>query len=176
MRYIALFFSAFLYFSFPGFVFALFQDEAFQIDYQHTLLGRPIDETTFFHHPSLNSKASLVYTLSERLVLGALNPKDGAVVWRHNLGEGIENKTSTPGFLCAANNTNLIFSAVGSKISAWGAADGRLVWEWQGKGIVRSLKVLEIDPLVVFEDNGSARMARLNAMTGKMIWDVADKS
>lgn len=175
MRLVAPLLSAAIYVSLVGLVSGLFQDEAFQTDWQYALLGRPTQQNIFFHQPSINSKASLIYTLSDKLVLGALNPKDGSVVWRQDLGEGRESRTDTRGFLRAANSTNVVISAVGDKVRGWEASDGRLAWEWEGRGTVRSLALLEIDPMVILEDHGILRIARLNAMTGKMIWEIADK-
>ena len=45
--------------------FAVHQDEAYQIDFHHALLGIPQAHTSFFHKPSVDSKASLLYTLTE---------------------------------------------------------------------------------------------------------------
>ena len=174
MRLAALLLSATFYSSLVGLVSGLFQDEAFQIDYQYALLGRPTLQNTFFHQPSVSSKASLIYTLSEKLVLGALNPKDGSIVWRQDLGDGLDDRTGVRGFLRAANNSNVVVSAIGDKIRAWEASDGRLIWEWEGRGTVKSLTLLEVDPMVILEDQGIQRIARLNAMTGKMIWEIAD--
>ena len=63
---------------------AIFVDEVNDIDFHHALLGVPSPQSTFFHRPSSSSNASLLYTLSDRLVLGAVNPKDGSLVWRQD--------------------------------------------------------------------------------------------
>lgn len=48
---------------------AVFRDEVGEIDYHHELLGLPQRETTFFHRPRSEDKASLLYTLSDLGVL-----------------------------------------------------------------------------------------------------------
>ena len=58
---------------------AVFADEAWTVDYHHALLGEPREETTFFHQPNPISRASLIYSLSEEGVLGAINPRDGRI-------------------------------------------------------------------------------------------------
>ena len=67
---------------------AVFEDEAYSVDYHHELLGLPQPHTTFFHRPRKDDKATLIYTLSDLGVLGAVHPGTGKVVWRQLLGEG----------------------------------------------------------------------------------------
>jgi hypothetical protein len=69
--------------SFP--VYAIIADGAYHIDYHLALLGIPRSGNTFFHQPSASSSASLLFTISEKGVLGAVNPKDGSLVWRQSL-------------------------------------------------------------------------------------------
>lgn len=156
-------------------VSGLYVDEAFHVDYQHSLLGSPIDGNTFFHQPSATSKASLIYTLSEKNVLGALNPKDGSLVWRQQLGN-IGSVSQAPGILRAVNHTDLIYTAIGNRVSSWDATNGRLVSEWYGEGNVKSMELHEVDPLVVFEGNGVSTLVRLNSANAKMMWEVKDAS
>ena len=157
---------------------AVFADEAYQIDYQHVLLGSPQKHTTFFHRPSAASKASLLYTLSEKLVLGAVNPKDGAVVWRQwlkdNVGEGVGKS-----FLKSVDGEDVIVSAVSWRVRAWGASDGKLLWEWIGNGVVRSLEVLDIegmrgDVVASTEQDGKSFVTRLTASAGEVVWQYVD--
>src|SRR5215469_10678850 len=89
-------------------VLAVFPDEAYQVDYHHALLGFPQQHTTFFHQPYPNSKASLIYTLSERGVIGAVNPKDGSIIWRQFLASDL---TGSGGFLKAGEGQNIVISA-----------------------------------------------------------------
>ena len=154
---------------------AVSADEAYQTDYHHALLGTPQRHTTFFHQPSAASKASLLYTLSERNVVGAVNPKDGTLVWRQYLSSGSRNDTGLEGFLRAVNGESTVVTAIGSDVRAWDAADGRLVWQWEGRGIVRSLEIMDFagqskDVLVLHQDKGRAVITRLKATAGLLVW------
>ena len=158
---------------------AIFADEAYQTDSHHALLGLPQAHTTFFHRPSAESKASLLYTLSEKLVLGAINPKDGAVIWRQRLADPAQNCT-TPGLLRAGEGGDTLISAVDGKVQAWDATDGRLAWEWDNGA---STKVVDITPsadggicvLIQSEGEGSSFAVRkLAADTGNSIWESGD--
>lgn len=158
---------------------AIFADEAYQTDSHHALLGLPQAHTTFFHRPSAASKASLLYTLSEKLVLGAINPKDGAVIWRQRLADSAQNHT-TSGLLKAGEGGDTLISAVNGKVQAWDATDGRLVWEWDGGD---ETKVVDATPsaedgkyvLVLSEGEGSSFVVRnLAADTGEISWESAD--
>ena len=162
------------------FAAALYRDEAYRIDFQHALLGAPLPHNTFFHQPNAASKASLLYTLSEKLILGAVNPKDGALVWRQDLAEGAEDRRRYKSFLKAVQGTGAVVSAAGESVRAWDAAGGRLLWEWVGKGTVKSLEVLDWDgesngALVVTHEGGrdrASRLARIRSETGETIWEV----
>jgi hypothetical protein len=57
---------------------ALHADEAGVIDWHHTLIGTPLKGSTFLHKPIAGSGA-LAFTLTDRNVLAALNPRDGAI-------------------------------------------------------------------------------------------------
>lgn len=160
---------------------AVYEDEAYKIDYQHALLGVPRRDNTFFHQPTTNSKASLLYTLSDKLVLGAVNPKDGSLVWRQDLVEGQTNRASIRGFLRAANEMSLVISAAGNTVKAWEGANGRLVWEWEGKGTLFDLSLVDFpsgskDPVVLTNMDGIVRISRLSSTNGKMIWEVVEET
>lgn len=155
---------------------AIFADEAYLTDYHLALLGIPQAHTTFFNRPSIASKASLLYTLSERFVLGAVNPKDGAVIWRQRLADRAQNE-STAGFLKAGEDGDTLVSGVNSKVQSWDATDGRLVWEWKGDARIRGLETVrgERDVLVVSGDGGPAAVVRrLVASTGELSWEFKD--
>ena len=157
---------------------ALFADEAYQTDYHLPLLGHPQAHTTFFHRPSAASKASLLYTLSDRLLLGAVNPKDGAVVWRQKLGDKVRNAT-TSGILKAPEGGDTLVSVVDGKIQAWDATDGRLVWEWQNIGKVKGIETFAAakeghDVLALSEEGSDTVVRRLAADNGALIWEHVD--
>lgn len=152
---------------------AIFADEAYQTDYHHALLGFPQAHTTFFHRSSFASKASLLYTLSERSVLGAINPKDGAVVWRQRLTDKTLNDTGL-GLLKAGEGGDTIVSSVHGKVQSWDTTDGRLVWEWRSDGNIRSLEITEGDRDVLIVsggDNSKSVVRKLAANTGELLWE-----
>ena len=157
---------------------AIFADEAYQTDYHLPLLGQPQAHTTFFHRPSAASKASLLYTLSDRLLLGAVNPKDGAVVWRQKLGDKARNAT-TSGILKAPEGGDTLVSVVDGKIQAWDATDGRLVWEWQNSGKVKGIEIFaaaneDHDVLALSEEGSDTVVRRFAADNGALIWEHVD--
>lgn len=163
----------------PSLALALFADEAYHIDYHHALLGTPQSHTTFFHRPSAISKASLLYTLSDKFVLGAINPKDGSIVWRQRLVDNTSNETGKA-FLNAADGENTIYSAVDEGIQAWDAADGRLVWDWRGTGKTKALEVYTAVGgqkylLALNGEEGKIGIVRkLAADTGEVLWEFKD--
>jgi outer membrane protein assembly factor BamB len=155
---------------------AIFADEAYQTDYHHALLGFPQAHTTFFHRPSAASKASLLYTLSERFVLGAVNPKDGAVIWRQRLTDRAQNETG-PGLLKGEEGGDTLVSAVYGKVQTWDATDGRLVWEWVGDERIQGLEIVEGERDVIAFSGGhgtTATVRRLVADTGETRWKHTD--
>lgn len=161
---------------------AVFADDAYQTDHHIPLFGLPLPDTTFFHQPYANSKASLLYTLSDKHVVGAVNPKDGAVVWRHQLST---LRNSSKGFLRAGSEQDLVVSAVDGAVTAWSASDGRLTWSKRlSSGNVEDLEILEMqgaesanghkDALLLYND-GHAVLQRLDGDTGSVKWEYIDK-
>lgn len=158
---------------------AVFADEAYQIDYHYSLLGLPQAHNTFFHRPSTTSKAALIYTLSEKNILGAVNPKDGVLLWRQRVLDTGMNRTNQA-FLRAGDGADVVISAVEGNIQAWDAIDGRLVWESSGYGKVKALEVpaeatFGNDILVAYEvDGAKAVIERLAASNGVVKWTHED--
>ena len=163
----------------PSLALAIFADEAYHIDYHHALLGIPQSHTTFFHRPSATSKASLLYTLSDKFVLGAINPKDGSIVWRQRLVDRASNET-VKAFVKTADGESKIFSAVNEGIQAWDAVDGRMVWDWRGIGRSKALEVFAADGgqkyvLSLSGEEGKMGIIRtLAAETGGVLWELKD--
>lgn len=157
---------------------AIFQDEAYNLDYAHTLVGTPIRRNTFFHRPDPTSKATLLYTLSEEHVIGAINPRDGALVWRVLANDTIRSasKERAHTVLRAHDSGTTIFSGIGATVRAWDAKDGRLVWEWTGQHPVKSLEVLNIegsqgDVVAVIEgETSGGSILRLSGTDGTVKW------
>ncbi|KAF4982948.1 hypothetical protein FZEAL_1518 [Fusarium zealandicum] len=156
---------------------AVFQDEVGQIDFHHALVGLPQVETTFFHRPRKQDKASLLYTLSDVGVLGAVNPSNGALVWRQQISDDI---TNGGGFLRAAEGEHWVAAAYGSRVQAWDALTGRNVWHTEFKGEVKDLEILELtessrkDVLVLFEEDGTTILRRIHGTLGQVIWEFRE--
>ena len=172
MRFGAFEFVTLLLLSFIPGIHAIFADEAYQLDYHHALLGTPQAPKTFFHRPSKTSKAALLYTLSERNVLGAVNPKDGTLLWRHPLSEN-HSSYSVHGLLVVADEGEVLFTGSDKLLQAWNAVDGRLVWEQKADGQIKALEVVstpqsEGDLLAVFEAEGSSSEVR------RLVGDIGD--
>ncbi|KAK3061717.1 hypothetical protein LTS18_005594, partial [Coniosporium uncinatum] len=161
-------------------VSAIFVDDAFKVDFHHALLGFPQQQTTFFHSPYAGNKASLIYTLSEKNVLGAVNPKDGSIVWRQHLSSG----NATEALLRAGDAQDTVVSAAGNEVSAWSASDGRLVWSNRlGSGGIRDLEILELPQVTEGPKDAIALWAgqspvvrRLDGKTGEVQWQFEDDS
>ena len=164
---------------------AVFVDEAGQIDYHLALLGLPSFETTFFHQPSASSKASLIYTFTESGVVGAVNPKDGSVVWRQQIGQRDDATTETRQVLRAGENQDTVVCAVSQTVSAWSSSDGRSVWQHNVDGRVVDLEVLEMplsdnaqaaeDTVALFESAQGSSVQRLDGNTGATSWTFAEE-
>nr|KAK5440888.1 hypothetical protein LTR18_007492 [Exophiala xenobiotica] len=108
---------------------AIFADDAFHIDYSYQLLGEPQPHNTIFHKPHTSTNASLLYTISDKAVLGAVNPKDGSLLWRQALA-GQPTANSSSSYLVASERDGQIISGHDRTVACWNALDGRLVWEY----------------------------------------------
>jgi ER membrane protein complex subunit 1 len=107
---------------------AIFADEAYHVDFHHALLGSPQSHTTFFQKPHASTNASLLYTVSDKAVLGAVNPRDGSLLWRQALaGTPIDNVSVS--YLVAGADGQLV-TGYGRTVSSWDASDGKLVWDY----------------------------------------------
>ena len=162
---------------------AVYADEANLVDYHLALLGRP-SNSTFFHQPVPGSKASLIYTLSERNVLGAVNPKDGSVVWRRPL---TSNTTLAVGGVSTAEGQDVLYGGVNDTAFSYSASDGRVVWESrQYDAIVKDVATLKsLDEkqsptqnkdVVVLREGNKHTVQKLNATTGAVEWTFDDSS
>ncbi|KXJ94145.1 hypothetical protein Micbo1qcDRAFT_132221 [Microdochium bolleyi] len=153
---------------------AVFEDEVGHIDYHHQLLGVPLRETTFFHRPRQQEKASLLYTLSDLGVVGAVNPSSGAVVWRQLL-DG--NSTASRGHLRAGEDEPWLVSALDNAVQAWDATSGRNIWSLHFEGRVKDLEIMEMtgashkDVLVLLEEDGATVARRIHGTEGRVVWE-----
>ncbi|KAF3010760.1 hypothetical protein E8E13_007451 [Curvularia kusanoi] len=163
-------------------VSAIFEDDAYHIDFHYALLGLPKQDATFFQKPYGGSKASLLYSISENQTIGAINPKDGALVWRQQPVSEPRGK----GHLRAADEQDTVVSAVGDRITAWSSSDGRLVWETTVDGaVVEDLEILEQEDGITKDEAKDAivlvagpthGVKRLDGKTGRVKWTYEDTS
>lgn len=166
---------------------AIFADDAFRTDYHIPLTGAPLPDTTFFQQPLAESKATLIYTLSAKGVLAAVNPKDGGIVWRQRLTRGDESEIRATGSLRAGEGQDTVVSGWGEEVQAWGAAEGRMGWRSGFGEEVVDLEILEQwdgaagkktggdkDVLVL---TGGERpvVRRLDGEKGEVKWEYEDK-
>ena len=155
---------------------AVFQDEAGEVDYHHALLGLPQRHTTFFHQPQPSSKASLVYSLSQLHILGAINPKDGTLVWRQRLHPGLSSNDS---FLFPGQSQSIV-SGVDGQIACWSAMDGKLLWsvEQNLPGTLVDLNSVDIGPsgrdVAALFQGDSSTVQRLDGKSGNPLWQYKD--
>lgn len=165
---------------------AILADEAYHIDYHHALLGQPGAANTFFHRSSPSSVASLLYTHSDKNILGAVNPKDGSVVWRQNVTEYFPQAvgSSNEVFLRAADNDDALVSAFGSGVSAWDAIDGRFRWIQRiTDGVVKDLELVPDRPeeimhrhdVLVLSGDKKGVLRRLDIDYGSVVWEYKDE-
>ncbi|KAL2269075.1 hypothetical protein VTJ83DRAFT_3921 [Remersonia thermophila] len=176
---------------------AVFRDEVGHIDYHHRLLGLPQRETTFFHRPRRDDRASLLYTLTDAAVVGAVNPGTGEVVWRQPLTAFSSSGNASAagagdgagGFLRAAEGEGWVVSAYGDAVHAWDAISGRSRFQSALGGTggrVVDLEVMEMtesgearkDVLALFEEAaaaaGSTVLRRLSAADGSVVWEFRE--
>jgi hypothetical protein len=158
---------------------AVFADEAYTIDYHHELLGLPQSSTTFFHRPRKDEKATLLYTLSDLGVLGAVHPGTGKIVWRQLLGAGGE------GFLRGVQDEGSVVSAIGSTVQSWDAMNGKERWGNEfAVGTLKDMEIMEFaataedkkDVLALFEQDGKGLLRKLKGETGDVAWEYKDMS
>ena len=164
-------------FLFLGSTAAVFADEAWNSDYHYALLGEPQKETTFFHQPNPSSRASLIYTLSKKGVLGAVNPRDGSLVWRQLLSHNVSE--SKPSFLRAGHGQDTVVSGSGNNVAAWSAADGRLAWSLNINGPLEDVEILELSDgkpgpgvkdVVVLSSGNKPAVQRIDGASGAVKW------
>ncbi len=161
-------------------VAAVFEDEAFHIDFHYALLGLPERDATFFQRPYPGSRGSLLYSISQNQTVGAINPKDGALVWRHHLPSPL----CEGGHLRSGSDQDTVISAVGDHITAWSASDGRLVWETSFNGaVVGDLEIMEqedgmaadqVKDALVLLTSDKHGVRRIDGKTGREKWAFHD--
>ena len=159
----------------PAAALAVFPEDAYKVDYHHALLGAPQRQNSFFHRPQAASKASLLYTLTDRRQVGAVLPKDGSVVWRHQLPAA-----ANASFLVVGDGVNSVVSGVDREIASWRAVDGRLVWK-RAEGLpgdLVHLNTLDLDDgrkdILGLFDGETPVVQRIDGRTGSPVWQYTD--
>ncbi|OAR00324.1 hypothetical protein LLEC1_04867 [Akanthomyces lecanii] len=156
---------------------AIFKDEVGHIDFHHSLVGIPQREATFYHRPKLGTKASLLYTLTDLGVVGAINPASGETVWRHQLSEDL---SSSAGHLRAPADEEWVATAQGPRVQAWNGLTGRNGWEVEFHGEARDVEVIEVtdtsrkDVVVLFDEDGTTVLRRLHGGLGTVMWEFRE--
>lgn len=158
---------------------AVFADEAYSIDYHHELLGLPQSHTTIFHRPRKEEKATLLYTLSDLGILGAVHPGTGRIVWRQAVGNGEGDV-----FLRGVEGESTVVSATGHQVQAWDAMGGKERWGNKFMGTIVDLEVMEsvavgddsVDILALFEQDGKGLLRKLKGASGDAAWEYKDTS
>ncbi|RCI12808.1 hypothetical protein L249_0896 [Ophiocordyceps polyrhachis-furcata BCC 54312] len=159
---------------------AVYRDEVGDIDFHYALVGLPQPDTTFFHRPRRDDKASLLYTLSDLGVLAAVNPTNGDVVWRHRLAEHNNHQQDEPGFLRAPEAEDWLVTASGSGIQTWSALSGRSIWRTELSGRVKDVEMLDLttsstkDVLALFDEDGVTVLRRLHGAQGSVVWEFRE--
>ncbi|KAF8252728.1 DUF1620-domain-containing protein [Wilcoxina mikolae CBS 423.85] len=143
-------------------VLAVFKDDAYDTDWHIPLIGPSLPPSTFFHRPNVETRASLIYTLTSRSILAAVNPKDGELVWRQQLPEADGNGIARPG-------NGVIISAAGTSITSFDAGSGKLVWENEFAKNVVDLRVTAENTVAVLFEDGTVRL--LAEQSGDVAWE-----
>lgn len=167
---------------FSSTVAAVYRDEVDDVDFHYALVGLPLPHTTFFHRPLREERASLIYSLSDVAVVGAINPSNGNLVWRRQLKPNDHDVAplSDPGYLVAADGENWLAAASGSSLHALEALTGRTIWQMDFNGSVSDLKLLQtsdtsrLDLLALFRESGISVLRRLHGSTGAVIWETRE--
>ncbi|CAK7267963.1 hypothetical protein SEPCBS119000_002815 [Sporothrix epigloea] len=170
----------------------VFKDQVGDIDFHHQLVGLPQRDTTFFYRPRLDDKASLLYTLSDVGVLGAVNPSTGAVVWRHLLADDnsdsaySEHDTFGTGHVEAVEGEGWLAAGLGHSVHAWNAVSGRSIWWADFAGEVADVAVAvsrrtadtesaeaaaRSDVLALFVEEKRVVLRRLSGHDGHVVWE-----
>ena len=163
---------------------AIFSDDAFVVDYHHALIGVPQSHATLFHRPQSTSNASLIYALSDKHVLGAINPKDGTALWRQVLESMVRSENS---YLAAGERDGQIVTGYGTTVSSWDALDGKLRWqyEFEAGSVVKGLSLVPLadsiatdaqDVVVVAGGDSGASVVRIAGDGSGKRWSHHDSA
>ncbi|KAL5611494.1 uncharacterized protein BROUX77_001650 [Berkeleyomyces rouxiae] len=153
----------------------IFVDEVGNIDFHYNLVGLPKPDSTFFHKPTAEANRSLLYTVSDVGVLGALLPSDGSILWRQYLAQDGPERN---GLLRSSEDETWIVSAYGSKVQAWNAFYGRNIWSRETGANVIDVAIANTpidgrkDVFTLSQDQTSVVVSRLNSLDGSLVWST----
>ncbi|KAI6250633.1 ER membrane protein complex subunit 1 [Erysiphe necator] len=158
---------------------AILADDAYLVDYHYELLGLPLQETTFFFRPRKDDKATLLYTLSDLNVIGAINPGTGKLVWRQ-----IIDNQDEKGFIRSVDEEDAIITGVGGRVDCWNAMNGIMKWNVEFPGVIRDLQVIKTITnektiqkiLVLLEEEEKTVLKLLQCDSGDLIWDLRENN
>ncbi|KAF2858914.1 DUF1620-domain-containing protein [Piedraia hortae CBS 480.64] len=150
-----------------GAVNGIHSDEVGILDRHLALFGPPLEHSTFFAPPRPASPANLLYTLSEKQVFGAINPKNGDAVWRQRDDNTVGTAPHAgPGLLRPGRDS--VLRSHGHGLAAWDAASGRLAFKASlHDEIVDFAATNGGDPVVALRDG---TVERLGALDGLRVW------
>ncbi|KAI5796251.1 hypothetical protein DFH27DRAFT_502102 [Peziza echinospora] len=144
------------------------EDEAYEVDWHIPLVGASLFHSTFFHRPLPESKASVIYTLTDQHVIAAVLPKNGSLIWRQTI-EGDANLDGLGKPILRPGHGQVI-SAAGRVVRAWDATDGRLVWASEFNSAVKDIQVNTDGAVWTLLGDGSIR--KLNGISGSVFDEV----
>lgn len=105
-------------------------------------------------------------------------------MWRQDLTQ-LTSVPGAEGFLRASDGETTVISAIGGKVTAWGASDGKLHWENNlSEGVAKDLELLELEDgrtsnhacdVLVLSGDKAGIVRRLDAATGAAKWEFKDE-
>lgn len=123
----------------------------------------------------------MLFTLTDKSLFGAVNPKDGSIVWRQQL-HSVSNSSNA---VLRAGGDNVLATAAGSQVATWQASDGRLIWshDYGQDVVVKDAIFLGVkgegsaigsqDILVLYQ-GASSGIERRDLETGEVKWQYTD--
>lgn len=144
---------------------ALTKSLAGVIDWHKPLIGVPREAPRFFDLSK--SQGEHVLAVSERNVVASLEPSDGSIRWRHQLGA--EDRID---YLQVDGDDVLVYSE--TAVRSFSAESGFLKWEYSGDeadGPPRHGAFLS-DQVVVLTRSGNVQS--LERSSGRKVWEKVD--
>jgi outer membrane protein assembly factor BamB len=137
--------------------------DVLQVRWRRHLTEDPLIEYKPQEFASASSDGERVFIGSSAKVLYALRARDGAIIWRHEVGGAI---SSRPTYV--AETDTVYFGADDGGLYALDAASGRERWVYRAKGPIASQPVFASD--VVYFTTGENRIYAIDAHRGTWKW------